>query len=376
LKSHSHTKRGRDEPLKEYLKKLTHLYLSEKGIDEIDNLQLCKNLSVLYLYDNNISRIKNLDSATNLTHLYLQNNRITKIEGLSGLKRLTKLYLGHNAITVIEGMASLESLQELHVEHQILPPGEKLLFEPRSLIALAQSLNVFNISGNNIDEIIELRCLENLTQFMCEDNLLVDMKDMAKVLKCWPNLWRLELTGNPLCEKKKYRDRVLVMSKTLVMLDGKEVSATAKKFLMNWKANRDARRRLHKQQQLQIESGNTKINGMEAITHPLYTTSSSSGYVVNPGMNPEFHHGIPGPNPLQPLPFPRKQLSVVLQARAPHSTLLRTRGNAEERAKLRFPNIFSPPRRVMTEPGWENDEKPSVPPLRKSYTLPLQAVEY
>ena len=46
-------------------------------------------------------------------------------------------YLGGNCITVIEGLEKLQQLQELHVENQILPPGEKLLFDPRSLKAIA-----------------------------------------------------------------------------------------------------------------------------------------------------------------------------------------------------------------------------------------------
>ena len=104
-----------------------------------DSLTLCKNLSVLYLYDNTISKIKNLGNATNLTHLYLQNNKIARIEGLENLRRLSKLYLGGNAITVVEGLENLGELRELHVEKQHLPPGEKLLFEPRSLEALSVS---------------------------------------------------------------------------------------------------------------------------------------------------------------------------------------------------------------------------------------------
>lgn len=49
-------------------------------------------------------------------------------------------YLGSNSITVVEGLENLESLRELHIEKQSLPPGEKLLFEPRSLQALSVSM--------------------------------------------------------------------------------------------------------------------------------------------------------------------------------------------------------------------------------------------
>ena len=49
-------------------------------------------------------------------------------------------YLGGNHITVIEGLDKLHMLQELHVENQHLPPGEKLLFDPRTLSTLSVSL--------------------------------------------------------------------------------------------------------------------------------------------------------------------------------------------------------------------------------------------
>ena len=41
------------------------------------------------------------------------------------------------------------------------------------------------------------------------------MKELSRVLAAWPSVWRLEMTGNTLCHKKKYRDRVIVMSRSL-----------------------------------------------------------------------------------------------------------------------------------------------------------------
>ena len=46
-------------------------------------------------------------------------------------------YLGHNRIAVVEGLESLTQLRELHIESQRLPPGEKLVFDPRSVRAIA-----------------------------------------------------------------------------------------------------------------------------------------------------------------------------------------------------------------------------------------------
>lgn len=77
------------------------------------------------------------------------------------------------------------------------------------------TLQVLNISGNNLDSIKDLEVLKRLTQMMASDNFLIDMKELAHILGLWPFLWRLELMGNPVCHKAKYRDRIIVMSKHL-----------------------------------------------------------------------------------------------------------------------------------------------------------------
>lgn len=48
-------------------------------------------------------------------------------------------YLNHNLIRVVEGLEELPQLSELHIAYQKLPEGEKLLFDPRSIKALAVS---------------------------------------------------------------------------------------------------------------------------------------------------------------------------------------------------------------------------------------------
>ena len=52
-------------------------------------------------------------------------------------------------------------------------------------------------------------------QFVCNNNKLRDLKALANVVVWWPGLWRLELTGNPLTQRAKYRDRVIVMNDSL-----------------------------------------------------------------------------------------------------------------------------------------------------------------
>lgn len=282
-----YTKKKRDETMQQYLKRLTHLYLENKGIDEVgDDISLCRNLSVLYLYDNELSGIPNLMQNQYLTMLYLQNNSISRIEGLHPLTRLSKLYLGGNCLTVIEGLEKLQQLQELHVENQTLPPGEKLLFDPRSLKAIAPSLKVLNVSGNNLDSIRDIESLVGLTHFTAIDNQLNDMKELAHVFGQWHDLKKLDLMGNPLCHKAKYKDRIIVMAKQLDTLDGKEISETAKQFLRNWHANRETQKKRKEEiikRENFIQDFDEGIGDLPPVREPMGKVAGIPGYMM-PGL--------------------------------------------------------------------------------------------
>ncbi|XP_036854047.2 protein phosphatase 1 regulatory subunit 42 isoform X1 [Manis javanica] len=260
--------KSRKETTSQYLKKITHVNFSDKNIDAIEDLSLCKNLSVLYLYDNRISQISNLNYATNLTHLYLQNNCISCIENLSSLKKLEKLYLGGNYIAVIEGLEGLEVLRELHVESQRLPLGEKLLFDPRTLHSIAKSLSILNISNNNIDDIRDLEILGNLHQLIAVDNQLLHVKDLEFLLNKLIKLWKMDLNRNPVCLKPKYRDRLILVSESLEFLDGKEIKNMERQFLMNWKASKDAKKISKKNSKIE-DASKSYISNFEAMHHSV-----------------------------------------------------------------------------------------------------------
>ena len=82
---------------------------------------------------------------------------------------------------------------------------------PRKCL-LQRCLQVFNVSGNGLDTIADLDVLRHLTHFMASDNELNDMKEMIHILSSWSYLTKLELIGNPLCHKSKYKDRLIVIA--------------------------------------------------------------------------------------------------------------------------------------------------------------------
>ncbi len=88
------------------------------------------------------------------------------------------------------------------------------------------SLQILNVSGNNLDSVRDLQPCRCLTQLLANDNHLGDMKEMAQILGQSRLLWRLELMGNPLCHKSKYRDRIIILAPCLGMSEathGREI---------------------------------------------------------------------------------------------------------------------------------------------------------
>ncbi|TGZ72197.1 hypothetical protein CRM22_002240 [Opisthorchis felineus] len=228
-------KRKIDETPDQYLKKITHLYLNGKHLDEVGSeLALCKQLNVLYLYDNMLKEFPDLAVLTQLTHLYLQNNQITRIDNLGSLVRLEKLFLSRNCISLVEGLEGLTALQELRLDNQRLYPGESLLFDEQSVNSIAETLIRLDVSGNALETLEDLTPLKKLVYLSAGNNHIKSMTKLSEVLPSWPALTHLELQGNPVMKKLRARDAIVVNTKSLEMLDNKPIPETTRQFLKNW----------------------------------------------------------------------------------------------------------------------------------------------
>ncbi|XP_027861005.1 protein phosphatase 1 regulatory subunit 42 isoform X2 [Xiphophorus couchianus] len=208
-KSGKHFKKRRGISLLHYLKTLTHLHFSNRNIEEI-------------------------------------NNNITHMDNLSNLRKLSKLYLSRNRISVVEGLEELRGLKELHLENQQLEPGDQLLFDPTSVLALAESLCVLNINNNNIEDIKDLSVLKELEHFSAAKNKLLHIDELEDVFELWSKLLILDLSGNPVCKQRKYRDRLIVACQKLGTLDGRDINEITRQFLVNWKAAKESKKRKNK----------------------------------------------------------------------------------------------------------------------------------
>lgn len=130
-----------------------------------------------------------------------------------------------------------------------------------------------------------------------------------------------------------------------VMLDGKEINETAKRFLINWKASRDARRRQRKQlhfleggtsSTVNFISGSSNVLSSIPSLPPIQAPPDSDGrHIFHPGMNALLYDGTVSGNSHVGLPRGSKPLAAIMQARAPNSTLL-NRKPAEDVSQSRY----------------------------------------
>ena len=102
-----------------------------------------------------------------------------------------------------------------------------------------------------MDSLGEIGSLVNLELLDASRNSLNDMKEMSVMLKCWPHLVDLNLSGNPLCVKNKYRERIIVLAPNVKTLDGKEIQDMSRQFLQNWKLSKEMMNANQIQQQQQ-----------------------------------------------------------------------------------------------------------------------------
>eukprot|EP01137_Pigoraptor_chileana_P001151 Opistho-2@38366 len=237
------TKRLKTESLEQYLARITHANLAGKGIEDIENFRGCRHLSVLYLYENQIESMRSISCLTGLTHLYLQDNRIRKIEGLEGLTRVTKLYLNNNEIETVEGLESLVALQELYLQNQRIPEGHSLWFKPSVAEALSRNLRILNISNNSISSIDMIVELKGIHTLIAANNKIESAETLCQHVAQLRSLTNLDLRGNPICDLTKYRERIIIASSSLSVLDDKKIADNERRFLVSLKAVHVARQR-------------------------------------------------------------------------------------------------------------------------------------
>lgn len=133
-----------------------------------------------------------------------------------------------------------------------------------------------------MDSLGEIGSLVNLEVLDASNNLLSDMKEMSVMLKCWPRLSTLDLSGNPICAKNKYRERIIVMTSSVRVLDGKEIPEMSRQFLQNWKLSKEMMNSNQQQQQLMAASEQQQQQQQKLLNRNEVETGASFGRLPHP----------------------------------------------------------------------------------------------
>lgn len=83
------------------MENLTELYISENGIEKIENLEANKQLEILDLAKNKVSKIENISHLEELTDLWMNHNNVEKwqdVDEIKHNKKLDTIYLEANPI--------------------------------------------------------------------------------------------------------------------------------------------------------------------------------------------------------------------------------------------------------------------------------------
>ncbi|XP_035709697.1 protein phosphatase 1 regulatory subunit 7-like [Folsomia candida] len=196
-----------------------------------DAFQSFGSLAHLYLYDNKIMEMAGFSQLPQLESLHLSGNRIRRIADLKNSFNLRQLYLGQNEIEVIEGLENLSMLVELHIEHQRLPSEQSIIFSPNSLDTISRKLKVLNTSGNQLESIEDLLCMDVLDTLNLSRNRLTNLEHTSQVLRTLGQLRILDLRENRILKNPKYKEQIVGFCSGIEVLDEKDVNDTQRKTL-------------------------------------------------------------------------------------------------------------------------------------------------
>ena len=77
------------------------------------------------------------------------------------------------------------------------------------------SLHTLAAEHNNLSSCRAITALPSLTSLDLSHNQLAEVAEVAEMVAALPRLVCLDLRGNPLCQRPKYRDRVILMAPCL-----------------------------------------------------------------------------------------------------------------------------------------------------------------
>lgn len=150
---------------------------------------------VNYAY-NNLTNLRDLSDFWSLVFMDLAHNSIKKISGLQRLKYLRNLNLAYNEIECIENLNNL-NLQILHLKNNQINRCETGVFQSMNRLVK------LDVSYNQLSSLKFLHRVNNLQEVNMAENKL-DCLMQLNHLRTLGKLIKLDLRGNPVCNKSDY----------------------------------------------------------------------------------------------------------------------------------------------------------------------------
>jgi protein phosphatase 1 regulatory subunit 42 len=139
-----------------------------------------------------------------------------------------------NMITKLDGLDNCRKLEELYLGNQVTPQGVEFTFDEYSLAAVSNSLKLLDLPSVNLVNPKPLYYLEGLDSINLKDNAIVDLEnEICPLLQTMNYLRILKLNNNPVTGVQKYRDQIVLLSRSVQELDGKDITDSERKYLVN-----------------------------------------------------------------------------------------------------------------------------------------------
>lgn len=138
------------------LQQLTYLDISSNNLHDIEAVCCLMSLKEFHCSSNQIEKIPDMSSLKKLQEINLSDNSLANLSGLKGLMSLNILCIKNNNISSLTHMKSSKTLTELDVSFNKI----KTLSHVQNQFP---NLEVLSASSNYIENIEEVKSLENLT---------------------------------------------------------------------------------------------------------------------------------------------------------------------------------------------------------------------
>mmetsp|Transcript_14175 Transcript_14175/g.22087 ORF Transcript_14175/g.22087 Transcript_14175/m.22087 type:complete len:245 (+) Transcript_14175:265-999(+) len=156
------------------------------------------------------------------------------MEGFLDLVNLKKLYLEKNEISKLDGLDNCRKLEELYLGNQELAPTVEFSFDEYSLAAISSTLKILDLPNSNVVNPKPLYYLENIEHLNMKDNKIEDFEhQVCPLLQTMNQLYILQLNRNPVSVITKYRDQVVLLSRSIRELDGKDITDQERQYLVS-----------------------------------------------------------------------------------------------------------------------------------------------